>query len=256
MSEIKKTPFDFTPNVYEKYGKSVRLTKENAMDIYKMMDCNTPTVNSALTDYLVKNFSEEIILNRNDSFIQEILDEIDRLMAFDGIDTIRELSYQFYKAVKVFTKNKKIYESIIGQLCRYFEKFGYFMNYHFLDVDPDCRTFALFRQILIMPKSDRAYNFERYSTGSIFFYYPDIKYKGLLPALYYLGYTELFEKCVKEVVKPIYRHYQESSGYMKKYKLEYFNENKRAEDDGLFKLLDDFVRENGIRSLAAEQRIG
>ncbi len=243
MKKIFKTSY---PSVRKKYGDNVVLNKDNIKDIYLLTDCNTMCINSTIEEYLKKEVQDKIVLEWNDLFINDYLDKIEYLLNKDGLDTIRTICFYFKIVMSIYTNKEQTYLRIILLLKSMYKKYGYFMNYSFMDVDPDSTIIGSFKCIYISMKSQRDFIYERESHGSIHHYMNNIDYVGLLPNMYYLNFMNLYWKCIDELVLPIYNHFKEESKYLVDNNLEYNEKPNNLNDYSMKKLIDNFNNKYNI----------
>ena len=233
------------PYVVQKYGRHVTLNRDNIKDIYFLTACNTACFYTEIEEYLKKEVKEETILEWNDIYVNDYLDKIEELLKKDGLDIIRTICWHFESAMSIYTKKKTTYIRIISLLKNMYEKYGYFMNYSFLDVNPDTTIMGPFN-IYISMQWERDRIFRSHQHGSINHYLKDLDYVGLIPCLYYLNYMDLFWKCMDELILPIYKHFQEESKYLTDNNLKYFDSFCNVDDYSMKILIDNFIKENNI----------
>ena len=203
--------------VINKYGKNCKLNIDNIKDIYFLTTCNRLN-DIEITEFMEKRFSKEEILLWNDEFINSQIDKCYSLMPNRDWDTVRETGSTINSLCKVFTYEKKTYERIIDLFKEFFNTYGYFMCYWIFKITPsgnEDKTFYPFRLNFIYNyKQDRLEKSAR-STGAEYTYLYDDEYRGLIPRLYKLNYSDLLNKLLVEIIVPIFEHFHEDSDIMK-----------------------------------------
>ncbi len=232
--------------IIEFKGKIITLNLNNIKEVYFSSYCNKVCFSNEVKDFLEQHIDYKIVLEWNNEFVNINLDKIDELLNKNSFDTIRDICYYFELILDIYFIEKRTYARIIESLKIMFNKFGYFMNYNFFDVNPDCNIFKLFNFIYIRGLTVCS---EYLSSvhGSILYYLKNIKYLGLLPQLYYLNYFDLFWKCIDEIIIPIYEHFNEPSKYLKDNNLKYDDDLQSLKKYRLKITIDDFIKENHIK---------
>lgn len=235
--------------VIEYQGKTVSLNLNNIKEIYFSNYCNRVCCRTEVKKFLEQNVDNKIVLEWNDEFVNYNLDKINELLNKDStIDIIREICYFCELILETYFIEEKTYKRIIKTLKIIYNKYGYFMNYDFFDVNPDCNIFRLFKRIYIGGLTARSKRLNNVH-GSIHYYIKNIKQIGLLPQLYYLNYLDLFWESIDELIIPIYEHFNEKSKYLIDNNLKY-DEDIQSLDDYAIKIeIDNFINGNNIKRL-------
>lgn len=222
--------------IKNKYGKECKLTKANIKDIYFLTNCNTLN-DSDITEFMEKRFSIEEILKWNDEFINSQIDKCYSLMPNRDWETVRKTGSTINSLCRVFTYELKTYVRIIELLQKFYSTYGYFMNYSCLKIIPtypyDDKTFYPFRGNFISNRRQDRLEKAARSTGAEYTYLCDDEYRGLIPRLYKLKYTDLFNKLLVEIIVPIFEHFYEDSDIMKDNDIKYVKLEKTVEEYSL-----------------------
>ena len=214
------------PDVRKKYGENVTLTKENIKDIYFLTFCNTFSENEYIEWFLKRHYKKEEILAWNNEYANLKLDEADKLLKSEiNFDNAWNIYFDVLESIKIYKANKGTYIRIIKTLKEFFNRYGYFTLYEVLDPS-NCRygefPFRSFNGAIIGNKTFKQFlKKEKMSSGSMYHYFKNLKYTGLIPSLYYLGYIDLLKQVIKEIIIPSFKHFLPESEIMKENGLNY-----------------------------------
>lgn len=203
--------------VINKYGKNCKLNLKNIKDIYFLTDCNDLD-DVEITEFMEKHFSKEEILKWNDEFINSEIDKCYLLLKNRDWQSIRTIGLKTYSLSITFTYKRETYERIIKLLKTFYNTYGYFMSYPFLKISPagyEDKTFYPFNLIYIHNRRQDRLEIAARSTGAEYTYLYDDEYRGLIPRLYKLNYTDLLNKLLVDIIVPIFEHFYEDSDIMK-----------------------------------------
>lgn len=221
--------------VINKYGKNCKLNIDNIKDIYFLTTCNRLD-DIEITEFMEKRFSIEEILKWNDEFINSQIDKCYSLMPNRDWETVRKTGSTINSLCRVFTYEKKTYERILDLFKEFFNTYGYFMNYFCLKGTPtgyEDKTFYPFDlNFIYNRKQDRLEKSAR-STGAEYTYLRDDEYRGLIPRLHKLNYSDLLNKLLVEIIVPIFEHFYEDSDIMKDNDIKYVKLEKTVEEYSL-----------------------
>lgn len=232
--------------VVEKYGENCELDEKNIKDIYFMMNCNMFN-DYAITEYLEKHYSKEEILQWNDEFINRKIDECNRLLPNTDWKSIREMGIKTYDFYWAFTYQKSTYERIIEFLKKFYSTYGYFMNYTFYKERSDRpgeadKAFYPFSGIYIrqhLGLSDLELHAR--STGAEWRYLEDDGYFGMIPRFYKLGYDDLLDKLLTELIVPIFEHFYEENALLEKLDIQYLHFAKTLGEWAFRKSIAEYI---------------
>ena len=214
------------PDVRKKYGENVILTKDNIKDIYFLTDCNIYPKSEYIEWYLKKHYKRDEILSWNNEYTNLKLDDADKLLNSEmNFDNLWKNFYYLTRSIKIYKTNKNTYIRIIKTLKDFFSKYGYFTLYEVLDLNSRRHGEFPFRGLKGSLIEDITYGDflkkEKMSSGSIYHYLKNLKYVGLIPCLYYLGYVDLLNQVIKEIIVPSFKHFLPESKIMKENGLNY-----------------------------------
>lgn len=234
------------PDVRKKYGENVILTKENIKDIYYLTYCNTFPKSEYIEWFLKKHYKKDEILSLNNEYTNLKLDDANKLLNLEmNFDNVWHIFFNITEAINIYKTNKDTYIRIIKTLKEFFNKYGYFTLYNVLDLN-NCKYGEFpFRGFVGSIIEDITYGDflkkEKMSSGSIYHYLKNLKYVGLIPSLYYLGYIDLLNQVVKEIVIPSFKHFLPESEIMKENGLNYIPyESDEPKDLFLYREITEF----------------
>lgn len=231
--------------VKEKYGENCTLSENNIRDIYFMTDCNSIS-DPEITEYLEKHYSEEEILRWNDEYIHGELDLCASLLPNRDWESIRTIGIRIYELCRVYTDKRGTYERIIGFLKQFYETYGYFMNYSILKKLPEYpyedKAFYPF-QLIYIQKHRKLNELELCgrSTGAEWRYLEDDGYFGMIPRFYKLGYGDLPDRVLVELILPVFEHFYEENSLMKTFGLQYIKLEKTVEEYSLREVIAEYI---------------
>lgn len=240
--------YEFVIPVVEEYGENCKLDENNIKDIYFRINCNSLD-DCDITEYLEKHYSNEEILQWNDEYINRKIDECYQLLPYSDWESISRIGTNICKFCRVFTYQKSTYERMIEFLKKFYCTYGYFMNYDFNKMRSDCsgeldKTFFPFMYIYIHKHFDLS-NLELHarSTGAEWRYLEDDGYFGMIPRFYKLGYQDLLNRMLIELIVPIFEHFYEENALMEKLDIQYSECGEKNIKDWAFReVIADYIK--------------
>lgn len=239
--------YESTIPVIEKYGKNCKLNENNIKDIYFMMGCNNSVNDYEITQYLEKHYNKEEILQWNDEYINNELDLCHRLLSNTDWDSISTIGTKIYELCRAFTAERSTYERIIDFLKKFYDTYGYFMNYYILKKLPEYpyedKSFSSF-QLIYIYEHRKLNKLELWgqSTGAEWRYLKDDGYFGMIPRFHKLGYKDLLDRVLIELIIPIFDHLYEKNSIMEKFDIQYIKLEKTVEEFNLRKVIMEYFQ--------------
>ncbi len=203
--------------IKKKYGDNFKLTKENAKEVYILINGLLNEYSEKEYDFYINNYTNEDFFKWNDEAVNYHLDIVeDTIESKDDIHSIYDCCCELYECSMVFAQKKETYLRFIEVLKRFYLKYGYFMNYLFnydslFPEEYGSNGFSHFRGLQLHYNSKRLQTFYRPNIkpksseiSTLGHTYPDIERYGLIPNLIHLGYYDIIKKDIIEVVNPIF----------------------------------------------------
>lgn len=206
-------------NNRENFSFEYMPTKKTAKDYYYFSYCCIKLMRKEARQFYIKEISKEELIKWNDEYINTKLDECYKKIKTEySVESISDICYILKFSNKDFTDNKNTYKRIIDLIKLLNNKYGYFMYYKTSESTKGrCAKISGYPETLI-DKPEINYDKNKLPNeqrlDKLTYYFPDALYDGIIPSLYYLGYMDLYEEFMEDIISKIFSNFLHINKFM------------------------------------------
>jgi len=202
-------------------------TNKTAKDYYMYRHCFIDLMHKEIRQFYIKEISKEELILWNDEYINIILDELYKEIENEySITSVVNICFELQFLNLMYNENKETYKRIFTLIKKMHHKYGYFMNYY-TSFGVEQRHHIGFYVESLINKPKIIYNKlllpNEQTLSKLTYFLPNAIYEGLIPTLYYLGYSDLYEEFMNDIVKPILSHFNEINQFVVDNKIIYYH---------------------------------